>query len=193
MDSARYYVALMLVISVPGVYLFWFSVHPFVRFWRKVGPRLTLGIHFLLMILVAAAIFQVRSVVMSVEYGTNWFFVFLAVPLFGLAVALRRKISEQFSPKSLMGLPELAPDEYPRRLVTEGIYSRIRHPRYVQMVLALAAYALFCNYLALYVIVLLALPGIMILAQIEEKELRECFGDEYAQYCGRVPRFIPRF
>ena len=28
--------------------------------------------------------------------------------------------------------------------------------------------------------------------EMEERELRERFGQEYAEYCIRVPRFVPR-
>ena len=154
-DSIRYYLALMFVVLLPGVYLYWFSIHPFVDFWRKVGPRLTLFIHFSLVALVAIAIFRVRGPVMSAEYGAQWFLLILAVPLIGASIELRRRISKNFSPKVILGLSELAPDRYARKLVTEGVYSRIRHPRYVQLLLAFWGYALFCNYLALYLIALL--------------------------------------
>ena len=53
--------------------------------------------------------------------------------------------------------------------------------------------ALIANYLALYLIVALWLPGIYVIVLIEEKELRDRFGAAYDDYCRRVPRFIPRF
>jgi len=191
-DAVRYYFALLLVISVPGVYLYWFSIHPFVKFWRKVGARLTLAIHFSMMILVGVVMFQVRDQVMMVEYGTNWLLVLPAILLFAVSIALRKRIANAFSANLLIGLPELAPTKYPRELVTQGIYARIRHPRYVQVLLALWSYALFCNYLAVYVIALLALPWVMMVAKVEERELRQHFGEEYVRYCERVPPFIPR-
>lgn len=45
----------------PGSFLFWFSIHPFIQFWRKVGPWLTLAIHYALMLILAAGVFLVRT------------------------------------------------------------------------------------------------------------------------------------
>jgi protein-S-isoprenylcysteine O-methyltransferase Ste14 len=53
--------------------------------------------------------------------------------------------------------------------------------------------ALIANYLALYLVVALWLPGLYFIVLLEEKELRDRFGPAYDEYCRRVPRFIPRF
>jgi protein-S-isoprenylcysteine O-methyltransferase Ste14 len=79
----------------------------------------------------------------------------------------------------------------PSRLATEGLYSRVRHPRYLQLLLALLGYALFANYLAAYVVTLLAFVWVRLVVPVEERELRERFGEEHTRYCERVPRFIP--
>ena len=93
----------------------------------------------------------------------------------------------------LLGFPELAPERYQSKLLTVGIYSRIRHPRYVEMMLFLLAHALLVNYLATYVIVVISGLALWFVVVLEEKELRERFGEEYTQYCEHVPRFVPRF
>jgi protein-S-isoprenylcysteine O-methyltransferase Ste14 len=113
--------------------------------------------------------------------------------LLACAIVLRWQMSRQFGIKLLTGLPELAPATYGKRLVTDGIYARMRHPRYVEIAVAFLAYALFSNYLAAYVVFLLSLVWIVLVTRVEEKELLARFGDEYARYCARVPRFIPKF
>jgi protein-S-isoprenylcysteine O-methyltransferase Ste14 len=35
-------------------------------------------------------------------------------------------------------------------------------------------------------------PAIHLVVLLEEPELRERFGAEYEEYCGRVPRYIPK-
>ena len=45
MDRVRYYLALLILALVPPTILFWFSIHPFIRFWRRLGTRLTLVVH----------------------------------------------------------------------------------------------------------------------------------------------------
>jgi protein-S-isoprenylcysteine O-methyltransferase Ste14 len=95
--------------------------------------------------------------------------------------------------KTVVGLPELAPEKHPARLLTQGPYGLVRHPRYVQLYLSFLGYACIANYLALYVAVALWLPGIYVIVFLEERELRNRFGEVYEDYCRRVPRFIPRF
>jgi len=93
---------------------------------------------------------------------------------------------------TILGLPELAPDQRPQRLITTGVYAIIRHPRYVQLYLGFLGSALIANYLVLYLVVALWLPGIYVIVRLEEKELRDRFGLAYDEYSRRVPRFLLR-
>lgn len=68
----------------------------------------------------------------------------------------------------------------------------MRHPRYVAILLAMIGCALFCNYLALYLLVPICAVVIYVVSLLEERELLAVFGEEYARYMERVPRFIPR-
>jgi protein-S-isoprenylcysteine O-methyltransferase Ste14 len=68
----------------------------------------------------------------------------------------------------------------------------VRHPRYIAVLLGMFAVALFCNYLGLYVVVALTVPGLYVVAVLEERELLERFGTEYREYMERVPRFVPK-
>ena len=77
---------------------------------------------------------------------------------------------------TLLGLPELAPDKCSQQLVTTGIYATIRHPRYVQIYLGFLGSALIANYLALYLIVALWLPGIYVIVFLEERECENVSG-----------------
>jgi protein-S-isoprenylcysteine O-methyltransferase Ste14 len=106
--------------------------------------------------------------------------------------SLRFAIQRHLGIKTLLGFPEIAPERFPRKLITDGIYARMRHPRYVQLLIALIGYALIANYLAAYLAVALWVPGIYIIALLEEKELRAHFGDIYGAYCRKVPRFLPK-
>ena len=93
----------------------------------------------------------------------------------------------------LLGPRELraTPDD-PGELITDDIYSRIRHPRYVEPGLHVVAVACFCNHLATWVLAALFLPAVYAMVVLEEKELRDRFGQEYEDYCRRVPRFVLR-
>ncbi|MFQ5631170.1 MAG: methyltransferase family protein, partial [bacterium] len=93
----------------------------------------------------------------------------------------------------LSGLPELSEKRYPGKLLKEGIYGKIRHPRYIEALLGVLGYAFFSNYLATYLVFLFGLPMIYIIVLLEERELHERFGAEYEEYCLSVPRFVPKF
>ncbi len=192
MDTVRYYAALLTLAFTPPAFLYWFSIHPWIHFWRRLGRRLTLAVHFTAMPAMSALIIVYCRPLLSVEFGTQPLLIALAVPLAAASVILRRRVSRQLTMGILVGLPELAPEGSRTVLLTQGIYGRIRHPRYAQIILALMAYALFCNYLAIYALVMAMVFVLLLLIRIEERELRDRFGEEYDSYCARVPRFIPR-
>jgi len=192
MNAVRYWLAVYVLTLVPPAFLFWFSIHPFVRFWRSVGPRLTLGIHFSGAAIAAGLIYWVRRPLLSMEFGTNFALIALAIPLLLAAELIRRRFSKHLRLWILVGLPELEPARHNIPLLTEGIYGRVRHPRYLQFFLSHAALALICNYLAIYILLAVLAAMMFPLVVIEERELRARFGAEYDAYCARVPRFIPK-
>jgi len=192
MNSVRYFIALFLVISLPPLFLYWLLVHPFVNFWRGQGIGVTYGC--LLTVITAAMVglFSIRHFLLSIEYGTSYPLVALGLVLLGLSGTMRFMIQNKLTTKVLLGLPEVAPDRFSRELMTDGLYARMRHPRYVQFLIALAGYALIANYLAAYLMVMLWVLAVYIIVLLEEKELRDHFGEGYIEYCRRVPRFMPK-
>lgn len=192
MKSVRYCLALFLVVSLPPLFLYWLLLHPFVKFWRSRGIGVTYGS--LLTIIAAGMIglFSMRHFLLGIEYGTSYLLLALGLLCLTLAAILRLAIRKKLTMKVLLGLPEIAPDRFPRALITDGIYARMRHPRYVQFLIALSGYALIANYLAGYLVVALWGAGIYLIALLEEKELRDHFGDIYQAYCRKVPRFLPK-
>jgi protein-S-isoprenylcysteine O-methyltransferase Ste14 len=193
MDGVRYYLALFVVMIFPVAFCFWFSIHPFICYWRKLGAGRTYAIHLTAMGVIAAGLFVVRRKLLAVEFGTNLILIGLAALIFVFAFAVALRLKKEIGWKVMLGLPEVVPQRHNSRLVTTGLYSRVRHPRSVEALSAALACALFTNYLAVYVIVVLFLVGFPFIIRLEEKELRERFGEEYEEYCRRVPRFVPRF
>ena len=102
-------------------------------------------------------------------------------------------VSSRLTKRILMGIPELAPDRHGVPLITDGIYARLRHPRYVQVAMAFLGWALLTNYLAAYVGCAAGLVMLRLIVPLEERELRQRFGKAYDEYCARTPRFIPSF
>jgi len=192
MNTVRYFLALFLVIALPPLFLYWLLIHPFVNFWRGkgIGPTYTMVLSMIIAGMIG--LFSLRHFLLEIDYGTNYLLVALGLLFLILAGSLRFAIQRHVGIKTLLGFPEIAPERFSRKLITEGIYARMRHPRYVQLLIALIGYALIANYLAAYLAVALWVPGIYIIALLEEKELRAHFGDIYDAYCRKVPRFLPK-
>ena len=78
-------------------------------------------------------------------------------------------------------------------VVAEGPYSVCRNPLYLGSFLLAAALGLFIKSWAFAVgILYVSLRYILVRVPAEEKQLKERHGEEYVQFCRRVPRFIPR-
>ena len=193
MPAVRYYVALVLLMFVPGGLLYWFSVHPFIGFWRRAGLRAASAVNCALIALVAVAVFLARRPLLSIEYGDHLPLALAGGALMAASIALRILVFARLTKTIQMGVPELAPDSHGVPLITDGIYARLRHPRYAQVAVALLGWALFTNYLAAYVGCAAGCVMLRLIVPLEERELRQRFGKAYDEYCARTPRFIPNF
>jgi protein-S-isoprenylcysteine O-methyltransferase Ste14 len=191
MDRVRYWVALGELTMVPGALLYWFSIHPFVRFWRGVGARATVALHVLMIFVVGCGMYLLRGRLLAVEYGTRPLLIAISVPVLIASFVLKRALARHLKMRILIGMPELAGESSTQRMLCEGIYARVRHPRYLEVFLALIFFALFSNYLASYSILAASVPALLAIIHIEEGELRDRFGEAYVRYCARVPRFWP--
>lgn len=193
MDTARRVVALLLLISLPPSLLLWIVIHPFAGFWRRLGAWWTYGLLAAPSGVIMLATWWARRSLLGRDFGTSWTLIALAILCAVVAGVLAFKRRGLLTFGVLSGLPELSPSRYPGRLLTEGIYSRIRHPRYVEVVVGTLAYALFANYAGSYVLWLLLCPTLLLIVRLEERELRERFGAAWTEYARQVPRFLPRW
>ena len=80
----------------------------------------------------------------------------------------------------------------PEKIITTGLYSRMRHPQYTGATLShIGISYLFAAYYSILVTPLVILVN-YILCLKEEKELVREFGEDYENYKESVPMFIPR-
>jgi protein-S-isoprenylcysteine O-methyltransferase Ste14 len=192
MDTARRIVALLLLLALPSSLLLWLVIHPAARFWRRLGAGWTYGLLALPCAGLMASTWIERQRLLGRDLGTSWPLVGAAGVCAVLAMAIARKRGRLLTFGVLAGLPELSGDRYPGRLLTDGIYARIRHPRYVEVVAGVLAYALFANHVGTYVLWVLLLPTLLLVVRLEERELSERFGAAWDDYARQVPRFVPR-
>ena len=191
MERAAYWAAFGTVIISPPFLLIWLLIHPFASFWRKLGPALT---YLAITPIIAAAfalLLHFRGLLLRTHFGFSLPLAIIAILLFTASRFLAPRWRRQLKITVLVGLPELSRD-HPGKLLTEGLYAHLRHPRYLEATLGLAAMALFSNYLAAYLALLLGAPLLYLIVLLEERELRDRFGQEYEEYARRVPRFFPR-
>ena len=193
MDAARYWVGVLLVSFGPAAIFYWFSIHPFVSFWRRIGMRWTLAVHFAAMALITGVLLTQRDLLMRGDLGLHLPLVGVAAVLLVLSGILRRHLGQAFPSRTLVGVPELDPQDRGTELIATGIYARMRHPRYVQLLLAFLAYALFANWVSCYVAFVVTLVAVRLVVVLEERELLQRFGAEYAEYMKSTPRFLPRW
>jgi protein-S-isoprenylcysteine O-methyltransferase Ste14 len=179
------------VVSLPPLFLYWLLIHPFVNFWRVKGIGVTYGVVLTVIGAGMIGLFSIRHELLTIDYGTNYTLIVLAVLCLVASGRMHFILRKHVSMKTLLGLPEIAPDRYPRELITQGIYGRTRHPRYLELLIALLGYALIANYLASYFATALWYAGIYVIVVLEERELRAHFGAAYDDYCRKVPRFLP--
>ena len=73
-----------------------------------------------------------------------------------------------------------------RKLVTHGIYSRVRHPVYTFGALLIAGVALYIPVLYLLLALIPIVPMQIIRAREEGRVLEDAFGEEYREYRKRT-------
>lgn len=193
-DRVRYFLGVLNLIVLPSGLLFWFVIHLWVRRWRILGPIRT----YLIVVPVSGAfgalLFQFRGALLGENFGTNWSLVAIALVLYGLMTWLERQYWKQLSIATLVGIPELSPaDQRKGRLLQDGAYRLVRHPRYLSAGFGIIANALFINYVGTYILILLLAPLGYMMIVFEERELIDRFGEEYRKYQREVPRFILRW
>lgn len=193
MNTFRYILGVLLVVGLPPGMAWWFAVHPLVSFWRKVGVRGTMTAMILFFALSVAGLAMVRDALLGPDLGLRWPLLGLGGVLCAAAGFIGWKRRKHLTMRVLAGVPEVETDVDKRgHLLVEGPYAVIRHPRYVEIVLASFGYAAIANYLGCWILAILTVPVIHLIVILEERELIDRFGDAYRQYAARVPRYLPR-
>ncbi|MEQ8768729.1 MAG: isoprenylcysteine carboxylmethyltransferase family protein [Planctomycetota bacterium] len=194
MDTLRNVLGAFLLITLPAGIAYWLVIHPFVGFWRRFKPRVALIVSFLVMIVLGVIMaFQVPRLMGNHDYGTQPVLIGVGIALLGLSIWINRSCRIVLSLRTLAGVPELqGKGILPPTLLRQGIYNRIRHPRYVSIALQVIGMACVINYLATWICVAAGVAGLLLIVFFEERELEARFGERYRAYRREVPRFIPR-
>jgi protein-S-isoprenylcysteine O-methyltransferase Ste14 len=184
MNTLRHTFGVLCVIVLPSGVLYWFLIHPSLRTYLIVLP---------VVIALGTVAYKFREPLLGKDLGTNWVFLGIALLFYASTTWFEFQYWKQINIATLIGVTELSATGHETgKLAREGIYARVRHPRYASAGLGLIGNVLLINYLGLYILfLLLIVVGIGLLA-LEERELVDRFGEAYRQYQREVPRFIPR-
>jgi protein-S-isoprenylcysteine O-methyltransferase Ste14 len=191
LTGAGYWLAAFMLATFPAAVLYWVLIHPFARFWRQRGPALAYTVVTIICLGLATLIFQFHQPLLALRWPFSWWLVALGLFLYGPAIWLEVQCRRQLKLRTLLGAPELGRE--PGRVLTGGIYGRLRHPRYLSIILGVGAWACFLNYPTIWALAIAVVPGFYLVILLEERELRDRFGDEYEAFMRAVPnRLLPR-
>ena len=191
MDKARWFIAVLMVVVLPPAIGAWYVIHPFTRFWRRLGTVAAFCVIYSLLISAAVLLWHFSAALIGRDLGFQPLLLALAVPAAVLGGVIAKKRRKYLNQRILVGVPEISTADK-GRLLTEGIYARTRNPRYLEFLALSFVYVAFANYSGAWAVYALVFPAIHLVVLLEERELRERFGAEYEDYCRRVPRYIPR-
>jgi protein-S-isoprenylcysteine O-methyltransferase Ste14 len=193
-DRVRHVLAVLCIITLPPGVLFWFLIHPWARWWRRLGPLQTYLIVVPVVVALGVLLFRIRGRLLGADLGMRWSLIAIGAVLYGVSTWIALQHWRQLSIATMIGIPELLPaEEHKGTLLKDGIYRVVRHPRYLSAGLAVIAVALFVDYVGVYVLVLLLFPLGYPMLVFEERDLVDRFGEEYRQYQREVPQLLPRW
>jgi len=130
----------------------------------------------------------------STRFGINAYLAAVQVPV-GVAFCLLGLGLMAVTVRMLVitGRGTLAPWDPTSKLVTEGIYGRVRNPMIAGVLTVLLGEAVLCGSLGVLIwAVLFFLTNTIYFHYSEEKGLEKRFGREYLEYKRHVPMWLPR-
>lgn len=177
-------VVLFLQLPIP---LYWFVVHPLVKFWRRHPKAAYITGLLCSWPPVTAAVVVYRRELFRADWAPA------GAIAAGLALIIFEgwifwRVHRDLGTSRLVGRTELSGSG---EVAYRGIYARIRHPRYTGSFLAILGACLLAGTRAIWVVAGGWLALTLVAISFEERELRARFGAAYEEYCRRVPRFLP--
>jgi protein-S-isoprenylcysteine O-methyltransferase Ste14 len=192
MESNLLLIAWLASVLYGSIPLFWFAIHPFAGYWRRMRRSPYRWLLPLWIAIIAALAWlswpwhEVRI------YSTPWMWL-PALALFVFGLNTYRKIRSEFGARKLSGEAELRLTEHEQRLVTTGMHARMRHPIYFAHLCNLAGCAVASGLLVPFVLLSIsAFVTFPLMIWLEERELAKRFGQEFHNYKQAVPLF-PKF
>lgn len=166
--------------------IYWLILHQPVLFWRK-----HMRAAFPVAVLTAWGsvdffLYRFRLELFRQE-GISWL-ALLGLALIGVDVFTFAKSEAVLGGRRIVGHSEL---EGSRELIARGLYTRVRHPRYLGMMSGVLGACLIIALLPLWAASVVWLLLALLTIRAEEHELHARLGPAYAAYAERVPALLP--
>lgn len=173
--------------------LFWLFVHPFKEFWIRRGRLVYAVVTPTVWLTVCVGLALSYPWLLAERLPHREAFWLAGAVLLCIDFYLLVRVVRDLGWRILVGLPELRPAQNAGRVIQEGIYAHVRHPRYLGMMLAYFGAACYTRAPRVFVLAGVGCLLAFLISELEERELLKRQGEEYARYRQRVPRFIPRW
>ena len=188
--TLRYAMAVFAVTVLPVAIVYWLVIHGGRALWRHSGERVVWLVASAATTGIGVLAFHCSGFLVGSDLGTNWIVCTAGLLIYLATWAMTSPIRKHLSFRTFIGLPELRHET--NSLLTDGPYEAVRHPRYLQVIIAIVGWCLVCNHLGLYVVGFCSILAFVLIAQLEEQELLERFGEAYQTYRDDVPALVPK-
>lgn len=169
---------------------FWLIFHPFIGFWRRFGKQ-AYWIALPVWVLSGVTVVSMRGWLFAARIERSFLTWLLSAGLIIVAIWIDRHVEHAFSWRRLIGIPEIDRAGPGAGVVRTGIYAHIRHPRYLEFMLSFLGLAFLTGAQGIFLLAIATILLYLIVAPLEERELRQSYGVEYDAYAREVPRFLP--
>ena len=184
-----------IVIFYPGVLVFWLILHNNIDRLRTWGT----GAYWVAVFawaITSGPLLLFRRDIFSVQWAMPQplagIIAGAGVAAFVLAIMCLSAAFQYIPLRAMVGLPEIAPQRNRQPVVTSGIYSKTRNPIYLAHFLLVFSSAAVTSFAANWILFALDCFVLPLLIRAEERELLARYGDDFAEYVRRVPRFFPQ-
>jgi protein-S-isoprenylcysteine O-methyltransferase Ste14 len=182
----RWIAGFVLFLQLP-VPLFWFVVHPSIRFWRRHQTAAYVTGVLVSWPAITLCLIVFRHQLFLRDAAPAWR-IAIGIALIVFEVWIFWRVKHDLGTAKLAGKTELSGGG---EVVSRGIYGRLRHPRYVGSFIAILGACFLAGARLLWIVTGVWAVLTLIAIAMEEREMRTRFGESYVRYGSRVPRFIP--
>jgi protein-S-isoprenylcysteine O-methyltransferase Ste14 len=185
--------AIMTLMFWPVIPLFWIPVHVAVRFFRRPGLAVYLLPIFTWLPL-AFLIYRHRDFLLQFKITLPFPCAIIGWGLLISGTLLHIWTARLLGLWGIIGVPELS-GRVEEHLAAEGPFSMVRHPTYLAHTLMFSGVFLITGSLTVGIVAVIDCIVVnSVIIPLEERELADRFGEEYASYKKKVPsQFFPLF